>query len=123
MIKIYHYSNKDFRKYIKPDYFGENHYSYNSEQLSNIKRSYFYLNKNNIEIHLKGCKFCYIAEVDKKELYDIDLDYRNFKQTSLTADDFIRKVKNNDYEGIYNNNQVVLFYSTKIKNKKTLTKR
>ena len=48
-IKLYHFSNADFSGYIKPDYFGSNNYSNASARLSNIKRSYFYLDKNKIE--------------------------------------------------------------------------
>ncbi len=41
MIKLYHYSNNDFKGYIKPSFFGLNSYTNNSKKISGFKRIFF----------------------------------------------------------------------------------
>ena len=112
---IYHYSNKDFKGYVKPSFFGTNTYTNNSARLGGIKRSYFYRREGIKEYYLNGSQFLYIAQVNKSKLYNID-------SNKIISDDIYAEAKKRGYKGIYNNEQVVLFYTVKIKDRKTLTK-
>jgi len=114
-IKLYHYSNSNFKGYVKPSFFGLNSYSYNSVKLSGVKRSYFYLEPKIKEYYLQGSKFLYITEIDKNKLYNLD-------SNKIISDDIYTEAKKQGYIGIYNKEQVVLFKAVKIKAKITLTK-
>lgn len=120
-ILLYHYSNKNFKGFIRPDFFGLNSYSQNSGRISGVKRSYFYLKPSSREIYLQGAEFLYIAEVKPSRLYNIDKD-----PLKLVGqyNDIISEVKRRGYLGLLGNNGfgcAVLFYPVKIKQRKTLT--
>ncbi len=122
MIKLYHYSNKDFKGYIRPDYFGENNYSRNSEDISGVKRSYFYLDRESREFYFSGVKFRYIVKINKKRLYNLNKDKLGL---AGRVKDIFRAVKSRGYIGLIGSNGYscgVLFYPAKIKGKEILTK-
>jgi hypothetical protein len=124
-IKLYHYSNKDFKGYIKPDFFGDNIYSVNSLRLSGVKRSYFYLELKSREVYLKGSKFCYIAEVEPNRLYDLNKDILGIVKRLRNNQDIYREVKKRGYIGLIGNNGfdcICLFKVVKIKQKILLIK-
>lgn len=112
MINIYHYSNKDFKGYIKPDFFGNNSYTLNSGRVSGINRSYFYIKQNRQEYHLKYTRYLYIASIDLKKLYNIDKNILKFNSQEVYT-----QTKKLGYIGICNQSQVVLFKAIKINNK------
>ena len=112
---IYHYSNKDFKGYVKSSFFGTNTYTNNSARLSGVKRSYFYRQEGIKEYYLNGSNCLYIAIINKSKLYNID-------SNKIIAEDIYAEAKKRGYKGIYNNEQVILFYAVKIKDLKTLTK-
>jgi hypothetical protein len=114
MLKIYHYSNVNFKGYIKPSYFGLNKYTHNSQVLSNIKRIYFYSTPGIKEVHLQYSKYLYIAKINKEKLYNID-------SNKIISSDIYKAVKEAGYIGLYNSEQVVLFYKVKILKKIDLT--
>jgi len=118
MIKLYHFSNKDFRGYIKPGFFGANSYSRNSERLSGVKRIYFYIDRAGRECYFNGARFCYIAEIKGAILYNLDKDPLKL---AGRVKDIYSAVKSRDYRGIISGNIAVLFYRAKIKEVKTLT--
>ena len=121
MIKIYHYSNSDFKGYIDPGFFGANSYTRNSGRISGVKRVYFYLDKNNKEYYFNGCQFLYITEIDKNKLYDIGKDILKL----AGRNDILRAIKNKGYIGIIGNNGfncICLFKAVKIIKRLTLTK-
>ena len=127
MIKIYHYSNKDFRGYIKPDFFSSNSYSGNSQRISGVKRSYFYLEAIPFERQLEGKKYLYIAQVNKNKIYDIVKDNLRLLNKSKTATILFNKLIKLGYIGIlghttYKFEVISLFKAIKIKGRKTLTK-
>jgi glutaredoxin-related protein len=125
MIKLYHYSDRDFKGYIKPDFFGENNYSGNSKKLSGIKRAYFYLDRNGKEYYFNGVKYCYITEVSKNKLYDITQDKKGILKNLRSSQDIFEQVKKKGYIGLIGSNGIacaVLFKAVKIKYRKTLTK-
>lgn len=124
MLKIYHYSDKDFKGYIKPSFFGLNEYSKNSQRISDIKRSFFYLGKGK-EYFLNGSKFCYIAEIAKSKLFDLtDYSEKNYKKIRGYPDIY-KRIKFLGYEGVRGNNGfdvVCLFKPIKYIDKRYLTK-
>lgn len=123
MIKLYHYSNKEFEGYIKPGYFGANSYSKNSERVSGVKRSYFYLSRAGREIHLEGSRFLYIAEIRAGRLYDLSKDKLRLAGLKRIKDIFTY-IKRLGYRGLIGSNGYicgVLFYPIKIKSRERLT--
>ena len=119
MIKIYHYSDIDFSGYIKPDFFGYNSYTQNSGRISRTKRSFFYLDAISREYYFNGVKFLYIAKVDEKKLYNLDDDVLKLAGQGNIYD----KIKKAGYIGVIGNNGYnsgILFYPTKILEKKVL---
>jgi hypothetical protein len=123
-IKLYHYSNSDFKGYINPCFFGENSFSRNSQRISGIKRSYFYIDRQSREICLKGVKFLYIAEIEPSRLYDLRADRLNLAE-QLRGKDIFKEAKQRGYIGLIGNNGfncICLFKAVKIKNKIPLTK-
>jgi len=118
MIKLYHYSNKDFKGYIKPSFFGLNNYSRNSERLSGVERSYYYTNQAGREYYFNRANYCYIAEIKEGLLYNLDKDPLKL---AGRVKDIYSAVKSRDYKGIISGNIAVLFYWAKIKQRKTLT--
>jgi len=124
LIKLYHYSNKDFKGYIKPSFFGLNGYSKNSQRLSQIDRAYFYLNNKDKEYYFNGSRYLYIAEVSKNKLYDITQDKKGIVKNLKSSQDIFNQVKKKGYIGIIGSNGfkcVVLFKAVKIKYRQTLT--
>jgi len=123
MVKIYHYSNSDFKGYIDPGFFGANSYTRNSGRISGVKRLYFYLDKNSKEYYFNGCRFLYIASIDKNKLYDIDKD--NLKLAGRNIGDIFVYIKQLGYKGLIGSNGYkagIIFYPIKIKQRKDLTK-
>lgn len=123
MIKLYHYSHKDFKGYIKPSFFGLNNYSQHSARLSGVKRSYFYLARDSKEYYFNGAIYCYIAEIKESRLYNLNTDPFNFAKRQYK--DIFREIKKRGYSGLIGNNgfkAAVLFYPIKIKRQEVLTK-
>lgn len=121
MIKLYHYSDKDFRGYIKPKFFGENSYSKNSLKNSGVDLSYFYLSQKGREIFFVSSKFLYTAEISRKKLYDLIKDKLKLEDYCYNRNkDIFTEIKKRGFSGIIGNNgfkAVVLFYPVKIKEK------
>ena len=124
MIRLYHYSNKDFKGSIKPCFFGENKFSGNSRRLSEVKRAYFYLEPSNKEYYFNGSKYLYIAEVSENRLYNLNIDKKGIVKRLKNTQDIYSEVKKRGYIGLIGSNGlpcVVLFKAIKIKQRKTLT--
>ena len=105
-IKLYHYSNQDFKGYIKPDYFGQNNFTKNSARLSGINRSFFYTGRGK-EYFFEGVKFCYIAEIEEFKLYDIIKDEKKLIKFTLEkglGNDIFSICKKLGYWGVVGNN-------------------
>lgn len=118
IIKLFHYSNTDFKGKISPRFFGDNCYSRHSSRISGVKRSYFYLDGVTKEGIFTGSRFLYLAEIKKSELYNLNID--NLKLAGKSKDIF-SAVKRLGYRGLIGNNGqdiAVLFYPIKIKDKK-----
>lgn len=110
MIKLYHYSDIDFKGYIKPDFFGSNSYTGNSRRISEVKRAYFYLGPNRREYYLNGAKYLYIAKIKNfDKLYNI-FSYK----IKCNYQDIYEQAKKQGYKGIYDKSQVILFEAVKI---------
>jgi len=125
MIKLYHYSHKDFKSNINPAFFGENSFSRNSRNLSEVKRVYFYLEPSHKEYYFNGSNYLYIAEVSEKRLYNLNTDIKGIVKRLRNTQDIYTEVKKRGYIGLIGSNGlpcVVLFKAVKIKDKITLTK-
>ena len=123
LIKIYHYTDTDFKGKVDPKFFGENSYSNNSARLSGIKRSYYYIRPGDQEHFFKGCRFCYIAEVEESRLYNLIKDDLNICK-DLGIKDIFYYLKKKGYIGVigFNGFRVAeLFKAVKITNKINLT--
>lgn len=123
-LKLYHYSNRDFKGYIKPSFFGFNNHSGNSERISQVKRSFFYLKANQKEYYFNGIKFLYIAEIIKNKLYNIDKDPKKILNKLNCRSDIYQAIKKKGYLGIIGNNGyniACLFNPIKIKAKEVLS--
>jgi hypothetical protein len=121
-IKLYHYSNKNFEGYIKPSFFGYNNYSNNSKRISLVKRTFFYLSKNEKEDFFNIADYCYIAKINKNCLYDIEVDKNNILPF-LEGQDVYAVLKAKGYKGIRGNNGcdiICLFDDVKIDKKISL---
>ena len=115
MIKLYHYSNRDFTGFIKPDFFGLNDYSRNSKRISQVKRSYFYIDPANREFYFSNNKYIYITEIIESKLYNIDIDPAKLIKPGK---DIYYEVKKRGYMGLLGNNGFncgILFYPARIK--------
>jgi hypothetical protein len=125
MINIYHYSDRYFSGYIKPDFFGLNSYTDNSKKLSGVKRSFFYIDKKSREYYLAGCKYCYISKVDKNKIYNLDIDNLGIVKNLKLHKDIHIEIKRRGYIGISGNNGfncIILFKAIKINKRLNLTK-
>ena len=121
-IKLYHYSNQDFKGKIEPGYFGKNHYTKESIRESNLARSFFYIGKGK-ENFLAGAKYVYIAEIEPGKIYDFEKDPKNLKDSGKNFNEILVYVKKLGYFGISGNNGfkvVCLFRDIKYIDKKIL---
>lgn len=122
---LYHYSNKDINGKLKIDYFGNNHYSNNSKKESNLKRLYFYTNKKDKEIFFNGSNFLYIVKIDRKKLYNFEIDKQKiFEKSGFNFDNAINTIKSLGFCGIIGNNGykiVCLFTDIDYNRKETLS--
>ena len=122
LIKLYHYSNQDFKGYVKPSFFGANSYTQNSVYESEIDRSFFYIGRGK-EYFLNGTKFCYIVKIAKSKIYDLEKDIKKFKD-KYCFNDILLNIKRLGYYGVKGNNGfdvVCLFKSIKYIDKRALT--
>ena len=126
MIKLYHYSNSDFKGYIKPSFFGLNNYTSASKNLSEYKRIYFYADDKSKEYFFNGSKFLYIAEVRQNKVYDLKIDVLKCIGNFDSISEFISYISSKGFSGFkdFNGRQdvICLFKSVKINKRLTLTK-
>jgi len=119
-IKLYHYSNVDFKDKIKISFFGANTYTRHSRNLSIIKRSHFYLDRDKKEYFFNGVKFLYITEINKNKLYNLNTDDLKCNGNFNNVTDFYKFLKDKGYYGIIGNNSynvAILFKDIKITDK------
>jgi hypothetical protein len=125
-IKLYHYSNTDFKGYIKPKFFGLNNYTSVSKDLSGYKRIYFYADDKSKEYFFNGSKFLYIAEIKQNKVYDLKIDVLKCIGNFDSISEFISYIKSKGFSGFkdFNGRQdvICLFKAVKIKSRQTLTK-
>lgn len=117
-IKLYHFSNSDFSDKIRVNNYGQNYWTQNDVNGTNVKRSFFYLEDKALEYRFRGAKYCYITQVQKERLYDLREDKRGY--ISLYGNNITKllwKIKQN-YNGIIYRSGgidiVNMFYDTTI---------
>lgn len=119
-IKLYHYSNNNIKDKININRFNDNDYTLNDYKASKIKRVFFYSDLKNIEYRFKYYNYLYTVEVNKKKIYNLDIDYLNLKSKSNNIDNLLLYLKKH-FIGVFykigNLKITVLFKSVKIKNK------
>jgi len=103
-MKLYHYSDKDF-KVISPKYYEK------ENNITQIPCCSFYLEPKP-EQRLKNCKYCYIIEIPCSKLYDLREDREKLKikyQGNMSL--LLRYIKDNFLGCIYSAgfNIVILF--------------
>lgn len=96
-IILYHYSDKKLDK-ISTEFFGANSYTFNDKKY-NIKRSFFYTQKNSKEYHLDNCQYIHTVSVDSKDIYDLILDRDNLKEKFIDISELLEYLKAN-YLGV-----------------------
>lgn len=96
---LYHYSNNIIKGKIKPSFFGDNHFTFNDLKASKVKRAFFYLDNTDIEYRFKNCKNLYACNIDKKKVYDLNVDNKKLKARFNSIDDLLRYVKSH-YKGV-----------------------
>jgi len=119
-LKLYHLSNKNINNHISINYFCDNNYTLNDYKSSKIKRAFYYTNLKNIEYHFKFYKYLYTVEINKKHIYNLDIDTLKLKNKFNNINDLLIYLKKR-YTGIFysigNLKIAVLFKSIKYKNK------
>ena len=111
---LYHYTDKNNLKEIKPYFFGKNYYTSNDKTISNVKRSFFY-DKKNPEYLLSDKKYCYKIKIDKNNIYDLAKDKNKYCQRYNDIDKILRILKK-EYQGITYNNGFQCYCIFKIVN-------
>ena len=114
MIRLYHYSQADFKDKIKVKFYGLNNYTFYDKNLTDIKRAFYYT-KPEPEHFLKGSKFLYITDYPKFRLYDITKDLKGYlkDKTISKALSQIKQKYNGVIYRIGNSEIVNLFYDTR----------
>jgi len=92
-ILLYHFSDKDIKGKLSPDFFGSNSYSLREKKSCNIKRIFFYLEKLNYEPRLVSNKYLYIVKIGKSQLYDFREDKLNLKEKFNNIYDILEYIK------------------------------
>lgn len=98
-IKIYHYTDKNIKDKIKIEYFGDNFYTNNDKKISNIKRSFFFTDKNIPEYRFENLKYGYIAKINKNKIYDLSKDIIGYTKKYNNINDILKAIKK-QYIGI-----------------------
>ena len=114
MIKLYHYSQADFKDKIKVKFYGLNYYTTNDKNLTDIKRAFYYT-KPEPEALLLGSKYLYITDYPKFRLYDITKDLKGYlkDKTISKALSQIKQKYNGVIYRIGKNEIMNLFYDTR----------
>ncbi len=125
MLKLYHYSNKNFKGFIKPGYYGENNYTRNDKNITGLKRAFYYIRPGEVEYLLRSSNYLYITEVKPGDIYDLTEDKMGYLIKSRGDIDKALRIIKRKYKGVIYNlgyKVVNLFYPAKIKQRKALTK-
>lgn len=116
-INLYHYSNQNFSGYIRPEFFGYNSFTNNSQKISGVKRIFFYTDKDRKEFFFNGCRYLYLAKIEKNKLYNLDIDILKVLTNKRIKDIYIY-IKKLGYKGILSGNIAVLYSKIKITQKR-----
>lgn len=73
LLTLKHYSSIKLTE-ILPEYFGYNSFTRNDYKISNLDRSFFYVEDSEIEARFKTANYCHIAMIDSNKLYDLNAD-------------------------------------------------
>lgn len=114
-LNLIHFSIKENLTEINPKYFSENYFTRNDYKLSDLNRSFFYINGSQVESRFKG-QNCYNAIVDSDKLYNITENKLQLNIDSI--DSLLRQIKSMGFLGIIytiNNLHIAnIFYPLKV---------
>jgi hypothetical protein len=100
---LYHFTDKKINC-IDPKYFGKNSYTRNDQNISSVKRSFFYDKPKAQEFSLQGALYCYKIKIDKNKIYNLTKDKKNIlKKCNYNIDQALKNIKKS-YNGVYYNN-------------------
>jgi hypothetical protein len=113
---LYHFTDKKINC-IDPKFFGKNYYTKNDQNVSNVKRSFFYDKNKAQEFLLQGALYCYKIKIDKNKIYDLTKDKKNIlKKCNYDIDKTLKTIKKMYIGAYYNNgfNCYILFNKIKL---------
>jgi len=98
-MKLYHFTNKENLKTIRPDFFGKNCYTRNDKNISSVKRAFYYSRPKAQEYLLSDASYRYTVNIDKKKIYNLTRDSKKYLVKNQNLDEVLRKIKK-EYDGI-----------------------
>jgi len=101
-MRLYHFTDKNIKDKIKVKYFANNYYTANDENISNIKRTFFFTDKTSPEHRFLRSKNKYIVNIDKKYIYDLRQDKKQYISKYKDIDKILRAIKRDYKACIYN---------------------
>ena len=113
---LYHYTDKKINK-LQVKFAFDNSYSQGDLKACNIKRLFFYTDKQYKESFFKSSKYCYTVNIKDNYIYDLRSDKRQLKNKYSNIYDIINAIKRLKYKGIIYNvgfNIVNLFNDVKV---------
>ena len=115
---LYHYTDKNIKNKLKIKFFGNNYYTNNDKNISDVKRIFFYTINRPYEYLLSDTKYCYITKIKNKYIYDLKIDIKKLKYKYQGNINKLLKYIKKKYKGcIYNVGNydiVILFKDIKI---------
>ena len=109
--RLYHYSRLDDEtQTLDPQYFltNRNPYSKRDYAVSGYPRIFFYTDLDSVEEQVAAGRNLFYAEVNSKEIYDINQDAEDLKSTSrgpygttLNFDELFQNIVGRGYNGAY----------------------
>lgn len=116
-MRLYHFTDRDIKGKISPQYFGTNCYTNRDRIVSNIKRVFFFTETTAPEYRFKTCQYKYIVNIKDKSIYNLAEDRLGLIKKYRDIDKLLHKIKSLGYKGaLYNVGYdiVILFNSVKI---------
>lgn len=77
-MKVYHYSDKENIKILKPSFFGSNSWSIAENRACSIPRVFFYAKGSAVEKNIASQQYKYCASIPDNKIYDITKDKEGF---------------------------------------------
>jgi len=96
---IYHYSKNKIPGKLKKSFYGTNSYTKNDFNCTDIKRIFFYTEKNP-EYLLSNCKYLYTVKIADHKIYDLKSDIVGYKTKYKSISEILKAIIKKGYIGI-----------------------